>query len=295
MNRPTIISFGEVLWDLFPDGPRFGGAPANFACHAAALGGEVSMVSAVGDDLHGHEAVAVLESYGIRTDLIQHKAATPTGTVGIGFDEAGKPNFTIHESSAWDQLAWNSELEARVGNAAAVYFGTLGQRSKLSRETIRRALALAAKAGRPRVLDVNLRAPFQDDALIRDSVGMASILKLSDDELADVCGSFDITPTQPPAECLNRLRELGELDLVVMTCGAEGAILVSREETMSQPAVATKVRDTVGAGDAFTAALLIGLLRGDSHDTVLTNANKIAAEVCSQTGAVPFKALKSLS
>jgi fructokinase len=295
MNRPTIISFGEVLWDLFPDGPRFGGAPANFACHAAALGGEVSMVSAVGDDLHGHEAVAVLESYGIRTDLIQHKAAAPTGTVGIGFDEAGKPNFTIHESSAWDQLAWNSELEARVGNAAAVYFGTLGQRSKLSRETIRRALALAAKAGRPRVLDVNLRAPFQDDALIRDSVGMASILKLSDDELADVCRSFDITPTQPPAECLNRLRELGELDLVVMTCGAEGAILVSREETMSQPAVATKVRDTVGAGDAFTAALLIGLLRGDSHDTVLTNANKIAAEVCSQTGAVPFKALKSLS
>ena len=151
---------------------------------------------------------------------------------------------------------------------------------------------MAAEAGRPRVLDVNLRAPYYDHALIRDSVGMASILKLSDDELVEVCAACGISPTEPPTECLARLLEPGELDLVVMTCGAKGALLVSHEETMTQPAVATKVRDTVGAGDAFTAALLIGLLRGDAHDAVLASANELAAEVCSQTGAVPPRELK---
>ena len=134
MNRPAILSFGEVLWDIFPEGPRFGGAPANFACHAAALGGDVGMVSAVGQDSRGDEAVAILESYGIRTDLIQRTADAPTGTVGVELDETGKPDFTIHEGSAWDQLGWNSDLEARVRTADAVYFGTLGQRGELSRK-----------------------------------------------------------------------------------------------------------------------------------------------------------------
>ena len=289
MHRPSIISLGEVLWDLFPEGARFGGAPANFACHAAVLGGDVAMVSAVGDDPRGQEAIRILKGFGSDVGAIQIIPSVPTGSVGVALDARGKPSFTIHEDSAWDQIAWDQALEARVRKADAVYFGSLGQRGPLSRSTIRRALALAAEADCPRILDINLRAPFYDHELIRDSVALASILKFSDDELDEVCTAWDISSNDPPAECLARLRERADLDLVVMTCGAEGALLVSADQTTAQPGVATSVRDTVGAGDAFTAAFLVGLLRGDAHEVALASANKRAAEVCSQPGAVPHR------
>ncbi len=287
MKRPVIISLGEVLWDLFPQGARFGGAPANFACHAAALGGDVTMVSAVGTDQQGSEAIKILQSYGIRTDLTQTLSNAPTGTVGIELDANGKPTFTIHEGTAWDCLGWTPELETRIRAADAVYFGTLGQRSELARETICKALGVAADARIPRILDVNLRAPFYDEALIRVSVSQASILKLSDDELTDVCSACGITLTSPPATCLSELRIKFQLDLAVMTRGAEGATLVLPDGTIEQPGIPTTVRDTVGAGDSFTAAFLFGLLRSDPHKMILQNACKLAAEVCSHIGAVP--------
>ena len=117
MKRPQVISLGETLWDLFPDGERFGGAPANFACHAAILGADVSMISAVGDDRRGQEAVAILRGYGIDVSLLQVILGALTGTVGVAIDGAGKPTFTIHEDSAWDRIAWSKELESRITDA----------------------------------------------------------------------------------------------------------------------------------------------------------------------------------
>jgi fructokinase len=286
-NQPSIISLGEVLWDLFPEGARFGGAPANFACHAAALGGEVTMISAVRDDLRGHEAVAILRKYGIHTGLIQISANAPTGTVGIKLDDDGKPSFTIHEGSAWDPLAWMPELETRVEQADAVYFGTLGQRGALSRDTIRRTLDVAKKAGIQRVLDVNLRTPFFDDSMIRESIEQANVLKLSDDELATVCAASDIPRSEPPEALLRRLLQQYHLDLVVLTRGAQGALLVTPDQTIDQPGIPVIVCDTVGAGDSFTAALVLGLLRNDHYDKILNDACTLAAEVCATPGAVP--------
>ena len=112
MKKPEIISIVEVLWDLCPEGERFGGAPANFACHAAILGANVSMVSAVGDDRHGREACDILQGFGIDVSLMQTIPEVPTGTVGVVLDVAGKPTFTIHEPSAWDRLAWNNAGDA---------------------------------------------------------------------------------------------------------------------------------------------------------------------------------------
>ncbi|NNC88484.1 MAG: carbohydrate kinase [Akkermansiaceae bacterium] len=287
MSGPTIISLGEVLWDLFPEGPRFGGAPANFACHAAILGGDVIMVSAVGNDQRGREAVGILERYGIDTSLVQVIAGAPTGTVGIELDAKRKPTFTIHEGSAWDRLAWTPELEARLREADAVYFGTLGQRGDASRATIRRALEIAAEARVPRVLDVNLRAPFHDDALIRDSVEHASILKLSDDELRQVATACGVAITGRPEDSLRRLLDSGHLDLVVMTRGSDGALLVSPGETVDQAGIPAKVRDTVGAGDSFTAALVLGALRGEALPAIARRACEVAAAVCAISGAVP--------
>lgn len=287
MSRPMILSLGEVLWDLFPEGACFGGAPANFACHAAALGADVAMLSAIGDDSRGREALEILRGYGIDVSLIQTIADAPTGAVGVSLDANGKPTFTIHEGSAWDQIPWTTELESRIAGADAVYFGTLGQRGGPSRATIRRALEVAKASGTARVLDVNLRAPFYDDNLIRESVEFASVLKLSDAELAEVATACEIAPAGGAEQILRALLERFGLDLVVMTRGAEGAILVSPAEMVDQPGVPTDVRDTVGAGDAFTAVLVSGLLRGESLKTIARSACERAAAVCALPGAVP--------
>ena len=290
MSRPRILSCGEVLWDLFPEGARFGGAPANFACHAALLGGDVAMLSAVGNDARGDAALAILQDFGMDTSPVQRVASAPTGSVGVSVDAMGKPAFEIHAGSAWDRIAWTDALEARIADADAIYFGTLGQRGAISRATIRRALALAKARNIPRVLDVNLRAPFYDAALIRESTALASVLKLSDDELGEVAAACGIATDASEETTLRELLTRSGLDLIVMTRGAKGALLVSAKNATDQPGIPTKVVDTVGAGDAFTAAFVLGLLRGDARETILRNACETASAVCAQAGAVPDRA-----
>jgi len=282
-----IVSCGEVLWDLFPEGARFGGAPANFACHAAILGGKVSMLSAVGKDSRGEDALSILKGLDIDTSLIQCDADTPTGSVGINVDDEGKPNYEIHAPSAWDYIAWTNELDSRVAQIDAIYFGTLGQRSELSRATIQQAIQIAKAHGVLRVLDVNLRMPFYDAALIRESISQASVLKLSDEELVEVAAACDIALDTNPETTLRQLLTRFKLDLVVMTRGSKGAILVPPTESIIEPGVTTIVRDTVGAGDSFTAALTIGLLRGDALATIARTACETAAAVCAHDGAIP--------
>ena len=287
MHSPSILSCGEMLWDHFPAGPRFGGAPANFACHARLHGGRVTMLSAVGDDPRGHEATEILRRFGLDTSLIQTIATAPTGAVGVSVDAAGKPSFEIHTPSAWDHLAWTPELAARLADVDALYFGTLGQRGATSRATIRRALAVATSRGLMRVLDVNLRRPFFDAALIRESVAAASVLKLSDDELAEVLIACDIARGLDTTAALRALLVRYHLDLIALTRGAAGALLVTADEVIDQPGISTVVRDTVGAGDSFTAALVVGRLRGDPLPTIARVACETAAAVCTYAGALP--------
>jgi fructokinase len=287
MKRPTIISLGEVLWDLFPDGERFGGAPANFACHAAIQGADVTMLSAVGDDKNGHDAIGILSAYGIDVSLIQIIPDAPTGMVGVALDNNGKPTFVIHQGSAWDNLTWNDAIASRIATVDAIYFGTLGQRDSVSRATIREAVETAALAGIPRVLDINLRPPFFDAEMIRDSVQLASILKLSDDELVEVGSACSISKTDQPEGDLRGLLEFGSLDMVLLTRGKDGAVLVTYEGTSTQDGIDGSVIDTVGAGDAFTAAFLVGELRGYAHDQNLRKSCEVAAATCAHSGSVP--------
>lgn len=287
VEAPVILSIGEVLWDLFPTGERFGGAPANFACHAAILGADVILVSAVGDDLRGSQAIEILRENKIDVGLIQTTADTPTGTVGVEVDQHGKPTYVIHGPSAWDGISCTTELEARIPSVCAVYFGTLGQRDKVSRETVRKVVSIAAETGIPRVLDVNLRPPFCDPELIRDSVQLASILKLSDEELAAVCLACDVELHDQPDLMLGRLREAWDLDLVVMTKGADGAVLLSAEEKIEQDGIAANVVDTVGAGDSFAASFLLGELAGKPRQENLRESCRVAAATCGHAGAIP--------
>ena len=287
MKHPTILSLGEVLWDLFPDGERFGGAPANFACHAAVQDADVTMLSAVGDDQYGRDAIRFLSAYGIDVSLMQVISETPTGTVGVEVDADGKPTFVIHQGSAWDNLTWNDAIASRIATVDAVYFGTLGQRDLVSRATIRRVVETASLAGIPRILDVNLRTPFFDAEMICNSVQLASILKLSDDELVEVCSACNISKTDQSEEDVRGLLEFGNLDMVILTCGKAGAVLVTPDDTVTQNGISTNVIDTVGAGDSFTAAFLVGELRGDPHDQNLRKSCEVAAATCTHSGALP--------
>ena len=287
MSKPNILSCGEVLWDIFPEGACFGGAAANFACHAAILGSEASILSAVGNDARGDQALAILQSFGVDTSLIQNLADAPTGSVAVSLDAAGKPSFKIHAGSAWDRIAWTNALEARIAEADAVYFGTLVQRGETSRVTIRRALGLAKDCNVLRVLDVNLRKPFYDAAMIRESIAQASVLKLSDDELSEIVSACAIPMDAKPEAMLRALLMRFKLDLVVMTRGADGALLVSADDAVDQPGIPTTVVDTVGAGDSFIAAFVTRFLRGETYETILRKACEVASAVCSQSGAVP--------
>ena len=286
MKAPRIISIGEVLWDVFPDRERFGGAPANFACHAAIGGGDVMILSAVGDDPHGQQAIKILEGYGIDTRLIQVAGGFATGTVEVALDSNGKPTYTITDNAAWDSVGWQDELADCIGEADVVYFGTLAQRAEPSCGTIRRCLSVARDAGVPRVCDINLRVPFFDADVIRTSIELASVVKLSDEELFDTASALGIS-SKDHEESLRQMVGNHSLDLAVMTRGAEGAMLVSPSGVVHQPSVPTEVHDTVGAGDAFTASFVLGMLADIEHRELLKVSCEAASVVCGMSGAVP--------
>jgi len=286
-SRHQIVGLGEVLWDVFPDGPRFGGAPANFCCSGKEVGGEafdVAMVSSVGTDLPGKKA---LQEFERRSVNVLHLASLdrPTGQVLVTLDSVGQASYQFLNDTAWDHLGWSDDLQTLAARTDAVCFGTLGQRSEISRRTIRQFVA-ATPAHCLRILDVNLRSPFWDSDVILDSVPLANVLKLNNDELPLVADLLSIPGD--PLEQLTALRQKFSLRLVALTCGASGSILLNDKGAVSQlPGQSTIVVDTVGAGDAFTAAITIGLLLQMPLQEIHAWADRVAAFVCTQPGATP--------
>jgi len=283
-KQPLIVGLGEILWDVFPDGPRFGGAPANFACHVAALGGTAEMVSAVGRDELGEKALAELGNRHVGTRGVHRDEQRPTGTVTVSLDADGHASYEFAADTAWDALPWSEDLAQLAERTSAVGFGTLGQRSERSRETIRRFVA-ATPSTALRIFDVNLRPPFVSDAVILESLALANVLKLNDEELpvlAALCGL-----SGSDVEVMRELAEKFALGAVALTRGPNGAVLLRDGRVSEQPGIETQVVDTVGAGDAYTAVLALGLLEGRNLDAINRGACQVAAFVCSQSGATP--------
>ena len=284
--NPVIVGLGEVLWDILPDGPRFGGAPANFVCSAAGLARgqfEVAMASAVGVDELGQRAIAALVYHQVDAKAVA-QVNYPTGQVHVRLDNQGHATYEFAKDTAWDQLEWSIGLEELVLRSDVVCFGTLGQRSNKSLATIRRFVD-ATRPTTLRILDINLRPPFYTDAVILDSLRLANVLKLNDEELPVLARLTGLTGT--PTDMLKQLAKQYEFQVVALTRGANGAILMRGDEICECPGVKTKVVDTVGAGDAYTAALAIGLLNGLEFETINRTACEVAAYVCSQSGATP--------
>ena len=283
--RPVIVGLGEVLWDVYPEAAHFGGAPANFAGHAASLGAEAWMVSAVGADDYGDLALLELRERQVECGHVRRDPRHATGRVLVTLNAAGQASYEFAADTAWDHLAWSDDLAALAARCAAVCFGTLGQRSPVSRETIRRFIEATPRPAL-RVFDVNLRQRFYDAPTLQASLRMASVLKLNDEELpfvAELCGIHATTPREMLIELMSRY----DLRLAALTRGPRGSLLLAGSEENECPAPPTTVVDTVGAGDAFTATLVSGFLRGLPLATINRHANAVASFVCSQNGATP--------
>ena len=292
MREPhLILGIGELLWDILPEGQRLGGAPANFTVMAGRLGNHAAILSRIGRDDLGRQAIDRLNPMPVDTSCLEVDPVHETGRVTVGFVE-GEPQYTIHQPSAWDFLELSDEWVRLAERADAICFGSLAQRSRESRQTIQ-TLAAQTSAACIRVFDVNLRPPFYSGEVIQESLELATVLKMSDEELPQVLNLLGLQADGDPESEWLRLgadRLLGEfptLEMLAVTRGAHGSLLVRREEWSEHPGFPVKVVDRIGAGDAFTAALTHYMLRGADLATLNEAGNRWGAWVASQSGAMP--------
>jgi len=282
----TIVGIGELLWDRLLAGEQLGGAPANFAYHASLLGNHAGVLSRVGCDRLGEQALARLRQLQLTTDFIQQDETHATGAVAVQVDANGQPDFIITEDVAWDYLEFTPQWQALAATADAVCFGSLAQRSQTSRQTIRRFLE-ATRKDALRIFDVNLRQSFYTREIIAESFALARLAKINHQELAQIAGMFKLSGSSEAERARQLLIEFA-LELVCVTRGNHGSLLVSHKETVEHPGFAIEVVDTIGAGDAFTAALAHHYLNSAALTVISEAANRLGATVASHAGATPF-------
>ena len=287
-----ILSVGEALWDMLPSGRKVGGAPANFAFHCMQLGADARILSRVGNDALGQELVEFCRSLGLSTNFIEVDREAPTGTVGVELSHEGQPKYTIHENVAWDRIEATDAAIRFAQTVDALCFGSLAARSLSTFQTIQK-LVSEAKPSALRVLDLNLRDPFVDRNVIESLLGLANVLKLNDDELARIAVMFGVSGTAVEQHadwfiCKYSLKTL------ILTCGSQGSWIFTDGVANFCNGNKVKVVDTVGAGDAFTAAAVVGLLSNLPIETINKRANDVAAFVCTQSGATPLIRLSTV-
>jgi len=288
----NVIGVGEVLWDLLLTGPQLGGAPANFAYHAHALGSQAQVITRVGNDDYGREIIRRFHEMGLPETGVQVDETAPTGIAKVELSGDGLAHFTIQENVAWDFIAVTDEAVAVARRADAICFGSLAQRCEASRNTIQYLVA-ATPPDALRVFDINLRQQFYSRDVVEKSFRLANVLKLNDDELPRLADMFNLTGLTE--DQIGQLAHTFGLRLVALTRGPNGSLLYQKDNDNNNnevrwsdcPSRPVKVVDTVGAGDSFTAAMVMGLLRKMDLDEINTIANEVARYVCSQPGATP--------
>jgi fructokinase len=279
-----VIGIGEVLWDLLPSGPQLGGAPANFAYHAHALGARGRIITRIGNDSLGQAILQRFEQLGLDGKTVQVDKEAPTGTVTVTLSSEGVPHFTIHEQVAWDRLEATPASLEEVRTADAICFGSLAQRGDASRTAIQTMVATTPTHAM-RIFDVNLRQNYFSLEIINESLRLANVLKLNDGELPVISKLVGIKGS--PQDQIAALAEKFGLQLVALTRGAAGSLLYQQGQWSDCASIPTTVIDTVGAGDAFTAAMVVGLLQKRPLDEINLLGNEVARHVCSCAGATP--------
>lgn len=284
MNR-IIVGMGEALWDVLPEGKKIGGAPANFAYHVSQFGFDSRVVSAVGDDKLGNEILENFQTKGLNMRI--EKVPYPTGTVQVELDDAGVPCYDIKENVAWDNIPFTPQLEALAKETRAVCFGSLAQRSVVSRETINAFLdAMPDGEGQYKIFDVNLRQSFYTKEILCKSMRQCNILKINDEELVTLSRMFGYPGIDLQDKCWILLAKYN-LKMLILTCGINGSYVFSPGAVSFVETPRVEVADTVGAGDSFTAAFVASILKGLRINDAHRLAVEVSAYVCTQAGAMP--------
>lgn len=276
---------GEALWDVLPDGKKIGGAPANFAYHVSQFGFDSRVVSAVGRDKLGDEIMDNFKQKHLNCCI--ERVPYPTGTVQVQLDPNGVPMYDIKEGVAWDNIPFTPQLKALAKKTRAVCFGSLAQRSVVSRETICRFLdAMPSGDGQLKIFDVNLRQGFYTKDILRDSMRRCNVLKINDEELVAVSRMFGYPGIDLQDKCWIMLAKY-DLKMLILTCGVNGSYVFVPGEVSFVDTPSVNVADTVGAGDSFTATFTASILNGDDVTTAHKRAVMVSAYVCTQNGAMP--------
>jgi fructokinase len=289
-----FYAFGEILWDCLPSGKHAGGAPFNVAANLVQLGTSASLLSAVGQDPLGEEILEVALHKGVNVQFVNRaRIGLPTGTVVATVDALGNATYELVQPAAWDEIAVSAEALEGMAKAGALIFGSLATRYPSNRAQLDRLLALK---GPLKFFDVNLRPPFVDPKRIVELATRADVLKFNHDEVGQIASwlrTGDATPHPPGsaeaiAEACATVSDATHTPRICVTMAAEGAALWDRGTLVSAPAPHVVVKDTVGAGDAFNAGLMVGLTHGADPQTVLETACLLGSIVASHDGATPL-------
>ncbi len=285
MKKYVIAAIGEILWDVLPGAEVLGGAPVNFAYHVTALGGRGIPISTIGKDLRGARALDQLRGRGVETAGISVAEGLPTGYVDISLDGEGVAAYRFPPEVAWDHLQANDFARNLRDELDAVCFGTLAQRSVDSRRTILDYLD-GLRPGTVRVYDVNLRQDFYSREVVEFSLARADIVKLNDAELPLLAELLGFGRGEERLLLQEMLKRFG-VSLAILTRGGQGSLLMTSKKTSVHPGIAAEIADTIGAGDAFTAAATLGWLGKMDLDRLNEMANRLAVYVCTRQGAMP--------
>lgn len=281
-----IVCFGEVLWDVYPEHKKLGGAPFNVAGHLKRLGLEVYMVSRIGQDALGKEILNEIDKADIPRDLIQEDPNYPTGVVNVILDDHGKPTYEIVQSVAWDFIEHNRQNEEQVADAALFLYGTLACRHEVSRSSLQHLLGFNEAT----VMDMNLRQSFYSLDLIDTLLQKTRILKLNDEEFNVLHNLFQVSQDN----LYGFLAEKYPVRLIIQTKGAEGAEVFDGERIHQNAGYRIEVIDTVGSGDAFLAGFLSRYLHNQPVEICLDFACRLGAFVATRAGAIPMYDLTDL-
>ncbi|MDC7994201.1 carbohydrate kinase family protein [Altibacter sp. HG106] len=281
MNKPKIKigCFGEILWDVFPHQELLGGAPLNVALRLHQLGADVHMISAVGDDPLGANALRIISERGMGTEGIQIHKKLSTGAVHISLKE-GNASYTFEDPSAWDGIEMNQSLRNRVSQQEALVFGSLALRHPANRIVLNELLVKSAYP----VFDINLRPPYTSKEVILEMLPKVQFLKMNEEELGEVSAWLTLPSTDAEKNIL-KIANRFEIPSICVTRGDQGAILYHSNRFFYHSGFRVKVADTVGAGDSFLAGLLFQLLTKNTPENALRYASALGALVASKEGA----------
>ncbi len=285
MDNKYIVGIGEALWDVLPEGRKIGGAPANFAYHISQFGYKSKVVSAVGNDKLGDELLARFHDNGLNYQIATVPYAT--GTVQVELDPNGVPMYEIKEGVAWDNIPFSNELETLAKNTRVVCFGSLAQRSIVTRKTIHSFLeTMENSKGHYKIFDINLRQGFYTRETITDSMERCNILKINDEELVAISRMFGYPGIDLQDKCWILLAKY-KLEMLILTCGVNGSYVFTPGNVSFVATPKVNVADTVGAGDSFTATFIASILNGQNVKDAHMKAVRVSAFVCTQHGAMP--------